>query len=260
MPETAAPPDIAAIYADIRAVSGLSMVNMIWRHFAALPGVLPWAWASVAPLVGSAAMDAARARTEAAIQLPPLPAPDVASWAKAGATEADLRRLTALNEVYIRGNLTNLLALTGLRLWLEAPDRPATRVGPGRAALYEPPALDPLPRIEDLEPEVVDGIRALAARHGSPDRIPSLYLALAPWPGVLAALPNWLAPLYDPPTLEAVRAGTAASAEGEALLPAPGSPPDGVQSMRPALDSFTRALIPDLLAVGLAIRHVLPAV
>lgn len=38
-----ATPDITAIYADICAVSGVPMVNLIWRHFAALPDALGWA-------------------------------------------------------------------------------------------------------------------------------------------------------------------------------------------------------------------------
>jgi hypothetical protein len=41
--EAHASPAIAAIYAKIRHGSGLPLVNLIWRHFAALPGVLPWA-------------------------------------------------------------------------------------------------------------------------------------------------------------------------------------------------------------------------
>lgn len=44
VPEHGVPPEIATLYADIRAVSGLPVVNLIWRHFAALPGVLPWVW------------------------------------------------------------------------------------------------------------------------------------------------------------------------------------------------------------------------
>jgi hypothetical protein len=65
-----ASPEISAIYADIRAVSGLQMVNLIWRHFAALPNVLEWAWAGVRPLVGSQEMAAARHRLIYAVELP----------------------------------------------------------------------------------------------------------------------------------------------------------------------------------------------
>jgi hypothetical protein len=70
IPPQDAPPQIAKIYADIRAVSGLPVVNLIWRHLATLPDVLPWAWAMVAPLIGSTAMGAARNRMADAITLP----------------------------------------------------------------------------------------------------------------------------------------------------------------------------------------------
>jgi hypothetical protein len=38
-----ATPEIAAIYADIKTVSGPPFVNLIWRRFATSPGILSWA-------------------------------------------------------------------------------------------------------------------------------------------------------------------------------------------------------------------------
>ena len=46
----------AAIYADIRAVLGVGVVNLIWRHLATMPGALPWAWETVRPLYVSGAL------------------------------------------------------------------------------------------------------------------------------------------------------------------------------------------------------------
>jgi len=42
--EAGATGEIAAIFADIRHVLGVEVVNLIWRHLATLPGALPWAW------------------------------------------------------------------------------------------------------------------------------------------------------------------------------------------------------------------------
>ena len=42
--EAAAIGDIAEIFADIRRVLGVGVVNLIWRHLATIPGALPWAW------------------------------------------------------------------------------------------------------------------------------------------------------------------------------------------------------------------------
>ncbi|MGH7042252.1 MAG: hypothetical protein ACREFY_08980, partial [Acetobacteraceae bacterium] len=106
-------------------------------------------------------------------------------------------------------------------------------------------------------------VRALAARHpGAGGAIPSLYLHLAHWPGLLAALPAWLGPLLAPAMLQATREATIALAEAEAtaLLPAPAAPPAGTrEAVAAALDRFTRQIIPDLVPVCLALGPMLPA-
>lgn len=262
VPERGAPDEIAAIYADIRAVSGLAVTNLIWRHFAALPGALPFAWGAVRPLIGSATLDAARRQVAENIKLPGIAAPGIAAWRRAGVTEQDLERIRAMNATYIRGNLTNVLALTALRLRLEQPDRASAHLALGAPPGEPPPLLDALPRIDDLERGLAARIRALAARHTNGGGVvPSLYLALALWPGVIEALPGWLAPLYEPATLHSVRAGTCRLVEAEAgaMLPTPGRAPAAVSRMQPGLQLFTRLVIPDLVAVGLALSRVLPA-
>ncbi len=257
-----APPEVAAIYADIRAVSGVPMVNLIWRHFAALPGVLEWTWTAIRPVVGSQEMAGARARVRGAAALPALVPPGPAAWEEAGVDATTLPRLAAVLAAYIRGNITNIVALTALRLRLEEPDRQPGRLTPATA---DAPAasLPALPRIETLEPALTADIRALAAHHEGAvgGVIPSLYLALAPWPGVLAALPDWLRPLYAPAALRAARQSTVRAAEAEAagMLPALGPAPPGLAAMRPALDRFTRLVIPDLIPVCIALRDLLPA-
>ena len=47
--EAEAPLDIAAIYAALRRASGVPLVNLIHRHLATLPGVLPWVWQAIRP-------------------------------------------------------------------------------------------------------------------------------------------------------------------------------------------------------------------
>jgi hypothetical protein len=58
--EAEAPPAIAAIYAALNEGIGIGQVNLIWRHAAALPGVLDWLWAQAAPALASGAAAAAR--------------------------------------------------------------------------------------------------------------------------------------------------------------------------------------------------------
>ena len=256
-----ATPEIAATYADISAVSGVPMVNLIWRHFASLPGVLPWAWAAVRPVVGSVELAAARARLEAAVELPALTPCTSAQWRQAGVAETQLANLNTMMAAYVRGNLTNLIALTALRLGLDHPDEPSARLLPAQVSPL-PPSLPPLPRIENLPADLATTVRVLAGSHdGTRDgTIPSLYLALAPWPGVVAALSEWLGPLYAPEVMHAARqsAVRAAEAEAAAMLPAIGQAPQALLVMRPTLDRFTTLVIPDLIPVCIALRDLLP--
>ena len=64
--EAGATGEIAAIFADIRLVLGVDVVNLIWRHLATIPGALPWAWGTLRPLYadGSIAAEAAALQTQ----------------------------------------------------------------------------------------------------------------------------------------------------------------------------------------------------
>jgi hypothetical protein len=257
-----ASPEIAAIYADIRAVSGLSMVNLIWRHFAALPGIIEWAWKGVRPLVASQELVEARQRLIDAIELPPLPPINLEAWRAAGIGGAELTAFRDMMADYVRGNSTNIIVLTALRLRLEGINRatPAFSAAPTPAAMT--PAA-PLPRIDTLEPKLAGAIRALAQRHEGAQGgiIPSLYLELARWPALTDTFPHWLEALYEPSAMRAARESTCRATEREALalLPAFDPAPPNVEEMRPALERFTRLIIPDLTPVCVAVQRLLPA-
>ena len=45
--EAEATGETAALFADIRAVYRVSVVNLIWRHLTIMPGVLPHVWATL---------------------------------------------------------------------------------------------------------------------------------------------------------------------------------------------------------------------
>lgn len=48
--EASATGAVAEIFADIRTVLGVEVVNLIWRHLATIPDALPWAWRMLRPL------------------------------------------------------------------------------------------------------------------------------------------------------------------------------------------------------------------
>jgi hypothetical protein len=250
--EAEAPPAIAAIYATLNEGIGIGQVNLIWRHAAALPGVLDWLWAQAAPALASGAAAAARDRITVAITRP----------ASAPAPAAVPPGIAELIEVYHRGNATNLGLLTAILLRHQgmapgAPMLPAPR-GP---MLPAPPAL---PRLAILPEALQAQIRTLTAAHGLSDAavVPSLYLHLALWPEFLARLPDLLAPLHADGGLHRLRDAAVEAARDAApgliaaLGPAP-APPAALPEFIARLNVFVRQVIPGMVPVGIFLRRVL---
>ena len=96
--EAAATGEIATIFADIRQVLGVEVVNLIWRHLATIPGALPWAWATVRPLYvdGTVAAEAAALRKNLDLpKLPPFPAETLAAAGLPGDNLTTIRNILA---------------------------------------------------------------------------------------------------------------------------------------------------------------------
>lgn len=277
--EAEATGEIAAIYAGLRAAIGIPLVNLIHRHLATLPGVLPWAWEAVRGCAPSPALEAGRARMAEAVREQGLGARLAAALSGRMAPGADAaREVRALVEAYNRGNATNLLLLTALRRHLAgeadgapASGAPALRATAPAAAMRAPPGsvapLPPIPRLDALPPAVAAEVRALAALHGveAGGVVPSLYLHLALWPALLPPLRAALAPLFADGTVARARAAARAVAEATAteLLPALGRPaapfPEAHRAAALAvLETFTRQVIPAMAPIGLALHEALP--
>ena len=251
--EADAPPAIAAIYAALNEGIGIGQVNLIWRHAAALPGVLDWLWAQAAPALGCGAAAAARDAIAGAIVLP---APMRSERRK------DHAAIAAVVEIYNRGNLTNLAVLSAILLRTQGV-APGTKLqaAPRGAMLPAPP---PLPRLAALPPTQQAQIRALTAAHGLSDAavVPSLYLHLALWPDFLAQLSEVLAPLQANGGLTQARASAveaarrAAPALIAALGPTPAAPA-ALPEFLTRLEVFVREVIPGMVPVGLFLRRAL---
>jgi len=256
-----ATPEIAAIYDQIKIVSGLPMVNLVWRHFAAYPRILRWAWDAISPVVGSTAMDDARRTFVASLTLPRIAPLGEADLRAANLTGPVRAHVNAVIDAYIRGNLTNIISLTALRIRLEHPEYPAAHFTPSTQAV-EPAQIEPLPGIGSLDTRLAAEIRALARRHEGmgDDVIPSLYLAFSYWPEVIEALPRWLSSFYEPAAMRGAVADTVklAESQAEAMLPQSTAPPEGISAVAPALERFTQAIIPGMIPICVALRRIIP--
>lgn len=250
--EADAPPAIAAIYAALNDGIGIGQVNLIWRHAAALPGVLDWLLAQAAPALASGAAAAARDAIATAVAIP----------APAKAPSAHSAAIAALVEVYHRGNATNLGLLTAILLRQQG-------MAPGAPMLPAPrgpmlPAPPPLPRLAALPQAQQAQIHALTAAHGLSDGavVPSLYLHLALWPDFLAALPDRLAPLRADQGLAhwrdmAVKAARDAAPALIASLAPATTPPPALPEFLTRLEVFVNEVIPGMVPVGLFLRRAL---
>lgn len=261
--EPDAPSEIAALYDDLRRTTALPLVNLIYRHLATLPGVLPWVWSLVRPLVVSGAADAARVRVAAALDVPDLSVP-----ALDGTGRAEAHEIGRVLDVYNRGNLLNLVTLGAVRIALDRPEpRAGDRIAATGAARPTVEPLPALPRLAELSPETAFLVRSLAAMHGAAAGagvVPSLYLHLAHWPAFLDAVRQPLRDLADAGVLRAscVEARRLADREAATLastMTVERPPPkEQALALRGALATFTTHVIPEMIPVGFVLRRSLP--
>lgn len=257
--ESEAAADIAALYDDIRHATALPQVNLIFRHLATRPGVLPWVWQMLRPLYLSQELaDAAHALSHSVPEAhAPSPIP-----ALLPAAERDACRRVL--EAYNSGNPQNLIALTA---FVHALDGAVTRTtASGRITpralndgARDQPDFPPIPARNAISPEITDRLQRLAARHRTvPGVIPSLYVHLALRPDILAPLDAFLGEHLSAATwpghVDAVIASATATAHrlaphlAETSSTALGD--DDRREMAETIRTFVNATIPEMVVVG----------
>jgi hypothetical protein len=261
--EAEAPPEVAAIYAGLRRAVGVPIVNLIWRHFATLPGVLPWAWEAARGAIGSETVAEGGARMAALVRAAPgLDLPAVGAALRALPAE-ERARVADVVRVYNRGNQVNLQVLSAVRRFVAsgAAAGEARPQSDGEAPAPVAASVPPLPRIDDLTDAVRAEVAALAALHDPSDPVvPSLYRHLALWPGLLSPLHGALAPRFAEGRIASLRDALLGVAEesAAALLPRltpPGPfPSEHRDAVLRVLAVFPGKLIAEMAAVGLMIE------
>jgi hypothetical protein len=260
--ETEATGDIADIYADIRTTLDTSVVNLIWRNLATMPGALPWAWSAVRPLyLGPAAAHAEAIRRS--LQLPDMPGISKDALFAAGIDQAALTDIRNVLGSYYH---TNALALAVLSALLEhcdpsaaEPARPADTV-PASA----PTELPPLPPMQSLSSDTQRLIRELNefGEDTDPFLIASMYRHLAYWPGYLTLVRTHLVPYQADGSLNALTrsARTMGRAHGKMLAGqlAPGQPPDSLQATLASCRLFVEHPIARMVGICAIMRRATP--
>lgn len=269
--EAAATGETARIFADIRAVLGVEVVNLIWRHLAIFPGALPWAWEGLRPLYADGTLAAEAARLHRDLQLPPLPrlSPEVLTCA--GLNEPDLATIGNVLSAYNRTNAMALLALSALlvRLSGEQTEGGAGAASPGGAGAEA--GQIPLPKLlamDEMAPataQLVLALNRLGAQRDDPI-LASMYRHLAHWPSYLALAWTLVAPLQadgrlDGAIREAVTkardraAGIAGQVRSSTSVP---SDPETAAAIRAAIDAFAGDVIVRMVVICALLRAATP--
>src|SRR5271170_6144359 len=118
--EAAATGEIAEIFADIRGVLGVAVVNLIWSHLATIPRPLPWAWGTLRPLYVDGTLTAEATALHGDLDLPRLAPFPLGVLAAAGLLDRDIGAIRNVLAAYDRTNAMALIALSTLLLRLDA--------------------------------------------------------------------------------------------------------------------------------------------
>jgi hypothetical protein len=264
--EAAATGEIAEIFADIRGVLGVEVVNLIWRHLATIPRALPWAWGILRPLYidGTIAAEAAALRCD--LDLPWLPRflPEIIT--AVGLLDSDISKIRNVLAAYDRTNAMALIALSALLLRLD--DEPPSRDAASSRSeeSREPPPAIPLPSLldmADLAPttaELVLTLNRLGTRRGEPI-LATMYRHLAHWPTYLALAWAMIAPLDADGSLEQAIADAVAKARVRAArvatqlyVPTERVSPATRATIRSAVEPFTGDVIAKMIVVCAGLR------
>jgi len=258
--------EVAAIFADIRHVLGVGVVNLIWRHLATHPGALPWVWGTLRPLYVDGSIGAEAAALHGALAFPellPLPAQVLAA---AGLSDLDIEAIRKVLAAYDRTNAMALIALSAALSRLDgAADASAAKsheMVPAR-----PPDALPLPsllNLADMSPataELVLMLNHLGTRQRDPV-LASMYRHLAHWPPYLALAWTIVAPLeadgrLGPAIDDAVAKARVGAGRIAGLLPTLSDTPAAHVAIREALERFTGDVIAKMVVIcGLLRRQI----
>ena len=256
--EAEATGETAAIYADIRRVYGVGVVNLVWRHLATLPGALPWTWETVRPLYVDGTIRREAAALRASRRLPEVVAPPPEVFAAAGLGPGDLLGICDVLDAYERTNPMALVALSVAQQRLG--DAAAAGGGDENEAVSGAPAasepeiqLPPLLRLDELAPSTARLVLRLnrIGAAGQDPVLASMYRNLAHWPGYLALAWALLAPLDASGALAAAIEDALGQARARAALIAARAPlPRAVlaPALRPAVSRAIERFTGDAIA------------
>jgi hypothetical protein len=269
LPEIQASGEQRRIYFEIKRLSAVPMVALIYRHLATIPGALEWAWALVEPALQSGRLQERAWQLAAAAAIPGQRTIPRAALRAAGIDAVAETAIVQVLQAYNRANPVNMLVVGCLAQHL-AGKVDCISAAPAAFGWQPPPAPAPLPPMVDpaaMPPAVRELALLLTDRDdGRPPSLlwPSLYRHLAHWPAILGYASVLVVPEFaavDASAEQLRRQVQAASVELARELPAPALlAPDAAQRARlqSAIERFG-VRIPEMVVIGGLLMRALPA-
>lgn len=262
--EASATGAVAELFADIRQVLGVEVVNLIWRHLATIPDALPWTWGMLRPLYadGTIAAEARALHRQLALpRLPPFPPELLTAIDLAGSKINTIRNILA---AYDRTNAMALVALSALLRRLDEPPTATSQSAAERTKPSAEPAPIPLPPLPGLDtlPEPVANLVLTLNHFGTRRKNPvlaSMYRHLAYWPGYLALSWALVAPINADGSLDAAIEDALAKARTHAArlaaqLHAPPIDPTTAAAICAAVEPFAGDVIAKMVVICALLR------
>ncbi len=240
--ESDATGETAALYDDIRAVIGVPMVNLLFRHMATVPGCLHWAWSTIRPLYINAKIPNAAAALTSRV-LPGQKVDLSGPLNEAALSSDDKSAIERVLDAYGRANPMNLIGLKIIDLALD--QRPQSENLSSSNPLSDKDlkvdhtleALLPMADLETAPKDVRAALHELAVQiHGGDTGVvPSLYRHFGQWPTFLRSLKLNLASVLEGPDFETAAQDMKGAGEEQAerfyfTLPLPDLEPPNVET------------------------------
>ena len=188
--------DVKNIFDDIKNVTGVDVVNLVWRRLAITQNALPYLWNVLRPAYESGFISHQAEEFQNQLVIPKLPKFKDEILFASGIDNLGKMTINNILASYNRTNAANLIALQAALINLNGGENVALE--PIQKKL-ESDILLPMPRlpaISDLNPNIISLVEELNS-FGEEDGtiIASMYRHLAYWPNYLALIKIALEPI-----------------------------------------------------------------
>ena len=268
--EVEATGETAALFQDIRQSLGVPVVNLIFRHLATFPDVLPWCWQSLKPLYLNGTIDAQAHALRSTLFLPTAAPISGATLADAQLASGDLKTLRTILRSYERSNAMNMIAFGALLAQLNGTSgsQPARPIEP-ISTEHHAAALGTMPRplaMSEMDEQTRMLTLRLAAIGGDHPIIPTMYRHFAHWPRYLELLCERLVPLDETAALKRAVDDVLDDAQNRGLQMVNGLEkpemtldPSKKAALIETIDTFQRRVIGKMIVIVGVIQQAMPA-